>query len=229
MAGPPIARGLGSALTKTGKALRGLKGAVPDAAPAEATSEGSALGTSNEPMTIAGQKLSPELAAKIRARNPEIGGGAPASIPVGPKSPVSTAAPSMPNAPSQNPGELWPYQSDAVQAKIQALRDAAPSTTAPQTAADMVNEVNVGSMEGRTTDRGTGSTPGGWADLANEMPHPSPNNSPLTPSGDVFDAEFGMPGSPASDLPPTMANDILARRLARLQSVFGGKQFGGKQ
>jgi hypothetical protein len=177
-----------------------------------------------------------------------------------------------PDSPVQ---DLFGYQKDAVQAKIQALRDAVPSASAPPsdlmsaylksdtsgrvgnfemdgvqyheapggssvstpkpatTAADHVNEINAGSLEGRTTDRGTGSTPGGWADLAKEIPHRPPDpmspyagsQSPVAPAGNAFEAEFGVP-EPVGPEPTSspIPDDMMARRLARLQQVFGGRQ-----
>src|ERR1035437_10580212 len=191
-----------------------------------------------------------------------------------------------PDSPVQ---DLFGYQKDAVQAKIQALRDAVPSASAPpsdlmsaylksdtsgrvgnfemdgvqyheapggssvstpssfhdqlvasakargvpeQSAADMVKEINTGSQEGRMTMSGPAG-PGGLEDLAKETPHLPPDpmspyagsQSPVAPAGNAFEAEFGEPEpvgrEPTSSPSP---DDMMARRLARLQRVFGGRQ-----
>jgi len=194
--------------------------------------------------------------------------------PVPPKN-VSTAQPSMSTEPSQQPGQLWPYQSDAVQAKIQALRDAVPSASAspsdlmsaylksdtsgrvgnfemdgvqyheapggssvstPKTAADIVKEINTSSPEGRMTGQwpvepgqggladigGLTSPDAPNADVLNQYGGPPGSSSPSAPAGSAFEAEFGSP-DPASNS-SLVTSDIMARRLARLQQVFGGRQ-----
>jgi hypothetical protein len=69
------------------------------------------------------QGYSAETIANIEAKLGGKTAATPASVPAGARPRVSTAQPSMSREPSQQPGQLWPYQSDAVQAKIQALRD----------------------------------------------------------------------------------------------------------
>src|ERR1035437_100196 len=133
VAGPPIARKLGPVMTKVGNAmpesvlqgarsLAGLKqaanpelGPAPERPTVAIPEPGAARPSAPQappPDPFAGmsqkdllaQKITPEMQAQIRADNirnqPKLA----------PTKSMSKAAPSLPNAPSQNPGELWPYQ-----------------------------------------------------------------------------------------------------------------------
>ena len=105
-----------------------------------------------------------------------------------------------------------------------------------QSAADMVKEINTGSQEGRMTGQwpvepgqggladigGLISPEASNADVLNQYGGPPGSSSPSAPAGSAFEAEFGSPDPTPNSSPIT--SDIMARRLARLQQVFGGKQ-----
>src|ERR1035437_3743814 len=254
--------------------LGGLKSAIPPAA--GPPTNGGGLSATERAYLVKNHYPADTIAEMERRA-----GGSVNSQPIIPgttSKPISTATPSMPNAPSQNPGELWPYQSDAVQAKIQALRDAVPSaSTKPdlmdsflkaQTAgpvkagtpwygdngeiighttdtngstgfaplespaAKIVSDINAGSSEGRMTMQGAAG-PGGLDTLGGETPHLPPDpmtpyagpQSPVALTGGAFEAEYGVP-EPVGPEPTSspIPDDMMARRLARLQQVFGGRQ-----
>jgi hypothetical protein len=125
--------GLGVGTSPSLKVLKALANTAPETAVAgEAATAGETAATTVagklKPLSVGGDKLSPELSALIRARNPEIMGGTPtpsaAAAPAISASPQPTSSsrtirwqPVKPDSPVQ---DLFGYQKD----RIQAMRDA---------------------------------------------------------------------------------------------------------